>query len=412
MAKKKDGEEITEYAEIHDMPTVSIGDAKKQIEFNLTNKIHRGAILLVGEAGVGKTQIVKQVAAANGYRVCDIRTAHYGLLGCGVPSTKNIDKGYFELVVPESFPQKGEKAIVNFDEINQGQPHAISMLFSLVEDRQMFSYRLPDDCIIVACMNPATANYAVTRIENNAAIRRRMLWLYVVHSQKDWFKHAESKEFHMSDVHTLGKPKECHPEILEFFKHYPSEIYDRKSLNEEKLFPCPASIQTLSLYAYMMDKNKVGLTTPFAQARFAGIVGMSTAARMSRFLDDRSTAVDPRDILSDYGKIRSRIQKLIEKNNAEFIGELDQNVLKGIFAYGIAPATIAANLVPFLQDHTGDLQISFLRQIDTIAKENQQTAELGKLLVELAQLDGWLEINSKLDTIDRRVSKGMEAATK
>lgn len=89
MARKKQGEEQKKltYAEKYDIPRSTIAEVKEQILLSWKQKQHRGAICVVGEAGIGKSQIVAQIAEDEGASVYDIRTAHYGLVGTGIPST-------------------------------------------------------------------------------------------------------------------------------------------------------------------------------------------------------------------------------------------------------------------------------------------------------------------------------------
>jgi len=399
--------EEVKYYERHDIPVVTTEEAKNHIAFALRNKIHRGVLCLVGHAGSGKTQIVLQTAKEAGYRVCYIRTANFNILSCGVPSTKSAEKGFFELVVPDSLPKPGEKAILFFDEVNHAQQHAIAMFFSLLEDRQLFNYQLPDDCLVIAAMNPHTAQYSVTRIEHNAALRRRLMWLYVIPGFKNWLDHAMSDQFHMTDADALGEAKPCHPDLLSYFRRYPDRLYDQGAFMEEKQFTCPATVQTASLNAYLLEKEGINLMDPFAYTRFAGILGTTTATGIVRFLETINDLIDPTTVVEDYKNAQERVKILVEKGKSDLLGELAGGVNHHLFLSNKQIKTLAKNYVQFLLDLPVELTITALRQLPTIAGENNAKERLSKLTQALTTMDSWKDLKVRLDRMDKELTEAI-----
>ena len=127
MATEKEQTELS-YPERMDIPQVTLAEAKKQILLSLRSKQRRGCFILVGESGLGKTQIFNQIQKEENYNIHPIHTAHWGLMGSGIP--RKAEGGFFDVAVPSIFPKEGEKAILLFDELNQGLKHAISMFNS------------------------------------------------------------------------------------------------------------------------------------------------------------------------------------------------------------------------------------------------------------------------------------------
>ena len=407
MTKGKKNEEELKYAQLHDIPQVTMAGAKEQILLSWNAKQWRGAFMLVGEAGMGKSQVVHQVAHEVGARVCDIRTAHYGLMGAGIPSTKEAKIGFFKTLLPENFPEGGEKAMVVFDELNQGLPHAISMFFSLIEDRRMFDYLLPKDCMVVGMMNPATDKYSVTQIETNAALRRRLKWLYCIPSFQSWYPHAKSDIFHFSDMDALGKSMPCHPSILSFIETFPKLIYDMAAQRVNKQYMCPATIQTISLDTYLMEKNNVSIIGPFAETRYAASVGMTVTKQLIDFLTDSTLTVKPEEVLRAYkGKTRTAVKKLVKKDRTKLL-DLGQGVLTILFAKKTSVDKVAKNFVTFL----GDLPAEVLMQIHTglnqMAEDNNAGDYLTELMYEMADFPGWREIHKQLDKNTRNVDNDL-----
>lgn len=410
MAKNKEQQKKEHYAAIHDIPKATIGEIKAQIKLSWTHRQHRGAFVVVGEAGVGKSQVVAQIAAEEKAKIYDIRTAHYGLVGAGIPSTKDAPNGYFDIVVPSVFPKPGEKSIMLFEEINQGLQHAISMFFSLIEDRRMFNYELPDDSIVVALMNPATAMYAVQSIEGNAALRRRLKWLYAIDSFRDWYKHAKTKKFHGSDMVCLGEAKACHPMILGYLQNYPNNLYDKAAQLQSRQYMCPATAQTVSLDAYVMEKEGLSLSSTFALTRFASSIGEHMATALVEYIKDNSTAVKAEDVLNSYTKKAQRpVKRLLEKSEHEKINELNINVLK--YMFGVQPdiKKAAFNFVDYLNDLPNEMRVSIMSQLKKNADDSDAEQYLFELMRQVQKHPEWIRIHTEIDKSQSNVDAQLKS---
>ena len=401
------------YAEKYDIPRATIAEIRQQILLTWQTKQHRGAICVVGEAGIGKSQIVDQIARDEGASIYDIRTAHYGLVGTGIPSTKDAEEGYFDLLVPSVFPKKGEKSIMLFEEINQGLQHSIAMFFSLVEDRRMFNYFLPDEAIVVALMNPATAQYMVTQIENNAALRRRLKWFYALESFKDWVEHAATERFHESDRSCFDdhKGRPCHAGVLDFVKQYPKNLYDKKAQGEGKQYMCPATVQTVSLDAYMLEKQGRSIYDEFALCRYASSIGTHMATQLVEHLKDNRTAVRADDVVSDYKKLaRKPVRLLLEKSEQEKITELNINVLTYMFSLQPDAKIAAKNFVMYLEDLPNEMRVSLLSQLKKFADENDANAYLFDLMRNVQTHKSWIKIHASLDDAQTEVERALRGS--
>lgn len=410
MARQQENEnKKVDYAELHDMPKATISEACEQIELSIEMRQRRGCYVLVGESGIGKTQIIEQIARRRKMRVCTIRTAHYGLMGAGIPSTKQTKPGFFDIVVPSVFPNPDEPSIVLFDELNQGLQHAIAMFFSMLENGEMFNYKLPDESIVIGTMNPATAQYAVTTIENNAALRRRIKFLYIIHDFKGWLKHAESTMFHGPGSSPVSLNKPCHPAILSYFRVKPNNIYDAGARDNNKLYCCPANIETLSADAYALENTGHDLFGDMAALRYSASIGTTMTAELVRHIKDNSTTINPEDVLTNFKKVRSSIKKLIDNSMHEVLAELDQNVLQILFST-TPPVKIAAeNFVLFVEAHSKDMATAMLTQLKKVAKDNNAESYLKQLMRELQEHDRWSEIHLKIDGNHRAYEDGLKS---
>ncbi|RKY28661.1 MAG: hypothetical protein DRP83_00375 [Planctomycetota bacterium] len=401
------------YADKYDIPRATIAEIKDQILLTWKTRQHRGAICIVGEAGIGKSQIIAEIAREEGASIYDIRTAHYGLVGTGIPSTKDSPEGYFDLLVPSVFPKKGEKSIMLFEEINQGLQHSIAMFFSLIEDRRMFNYVLPDEAIVIALMNPATAQYAVTQIENNAALRRRLKWFFALESFKDWVAHASSDQFHMSDRQCFddGKSRPCHEGVLDFIVQYPKNLYDKKAQGEGKQYMCPATVQTISLDAYMLEKMNKPLDNEFALCRFAASVGIHMGTQLVEHLKDNRTAVRAEDVVLNYKKMaRKPVRLLLNKSEQEKITELNVNVLTYMFSLQPDVEVTAGNFVMYLEDLPNEMRVSVLSQLKKYADEANAKDYLFDLMRHVQTHKSWIKIHTSLDDAQTEVERALRGS--
>jgi hypothetical protein len=395
------------YADLYNIPRATIAEIKDQIKLSYKYQQHRGVFCIVGESGIGKSQFVDQLAQEENARLVDIRTAQWSALSGGVPSVNDAGDGRFKVLVPDYFPKEGERCIMKFDEINQGAPQAIAMFFSLFEDRNSFNYKLPDDTLVVAQMNPDTANYAVTRIENNAALRRRMKVIYAIFSYKGWLTHAQTKNFHMSDTHCSLIPADgapCHPAILEYFTASPSSVDEAEMRMANKQFTSPAGIQTISMDAYILDAEGKSLVGESAQIRFSSSIGVAATADMIAFLRDSSIIISPMDVITNFKSVAKKVKKLVAEDKNEHLLKNVREVLTILFTKTPDIEVAAANILDYLTLLTNDVALAFLSQMQKYALENNAQQYNTDLSKQFYQYEEWLPLHARLQSADKSVN--------
>jgi MoxR-like ATPase len=107
-----------------------------------------------GACGVGKSQIVAQVAADRKCEFLDIRAVQLDPVDLrGLP---RISADRAEWVPPKFFPLDGE-GILFLDELTSAPQMTQAGCYQLVLDRKLGEYRLPDGWLVIAAGNPASA---------------------------------------------------------------------------------------------------------------------------------------------------------------------------------------------------------------------------------------------------------------
>lgn len=398
------------YSEQLDIPQVTLSEAAMLLRLQIEFMQHRGPLILVGESGIGKTQMIHQVARDEKYDVRVINTAQFGLMGTGIP-LKAVEE-FFKIAVPEIFPRKGENSIVFFDEINRGLKHAIAMFFNMLEDRRMFNYVLPDSCIVAGAMNPATLNYQVTPIEKEPAIRRRLKFLYIIPGVRGWLNHAETPEFHRGSKGP-AKNKPCHPSILSFFRAQPKLICDAKTRDAGKQYTCPATIETISEDAYILDAKRIPLDGEVARMDFGSSIGLTVATQLLTHIKDSTIMIGADDILYRYKKASKGVKHMVAKHLHEPLADLCVNVLTLMFA-DASPTkikTVSGNFLKFCLDIPNEMRANMLFQLKETAVQNNAQSYLDDLMGVLQEEEKWIEIQKSIDKSHRDVDDKIRKAT-
>ena len=406
MATSKKGNQLS-YAERLDIPQVTLAEAKEQLMLSLKSKQRRGCYILVGESGLGKTQIISQLCDELGYALHPIHTAHWGLMGSGIP--RKAEGDFFDVAVPSIFPRQGQKSILFFDELNRGLKHAIAQFFTLLEDGRMFNYQIPDDCLVVGAMNPDTAAYAVTNIENEPAIRRRVKFLYIVPEFTGWYNHAKSDKFH-NNASGNAKGKPCHPGVLGYIKTNPKMLYDDKARDQGRQYLCPATVETISEDAYNMEGDNVALTGPFGHIRFSSSIGVTCATQMVEYIKNSSVMLGASDVLNGYTRNAQKgIKKLVDTEQHEKLADLCENVLALLFADKPNVKKTTPCFLSFCRDIPEELSANLLFQMRETARQANADLYLIQLVEELQEYDEWIKIQARLDKNHRKVEDGIRS---
>ena len=399
------------YWDKYSIPRVSLTEALWQIELSLTSNQTRGVFCLISEAGEGKSQGVHKIARDHKRRVVDVRTAQLTHIGAGVPQRAD-DEGHFKIAVPDDFPRAGEKAIMFFDEFNQGQPHAIALVFKMLEDRGMYGYKLPDDCLVVIGMNPGNSAYNVTKIEGNPAINRRVKKLYVYNEYNSWKKHAMTEDFHHSD----GMKKPCHPWVIKFLNTTPQMLYTVKDRDGNKQFACPATWQTASLDLYNLEEAKCPPTDDRFLNRLGASLNMVNASQLVEFIRNNEVRIAPDEILFKYKKtsrLRERVLQMRDEPGGDY-PRLVETLALAIFSDKPDPDRFTDQLALFWHDMPDELSQAFYKQLAAAAKDGtggttkENVTYMTKMTVSLQENPLWNEINERLNSAYGSFERGLK----
>ncbi len=123
-------------------------------EFASTQQGFHTPVMLWGPPGVGKSQIVAEVADNHGVTIVDIRLSQMepsDLRGIPFKSGEKVD-----WAIPAMLPDvtvHGEAGILFIDEITSAPPSVSAAAYQLILDRRLGEYRVPEHWAIVAAGN-------------------------------------------------------------------------------------------------------------------------------------------------------------------------------------------------------------------------------------------------------------------
>lgn len=352
---------------------------KQFIEFNLERDMPTG---IFGRAGIGKTQILKQIAQERDMELITIYLAHIEREDLsGFPFQDPSDENRVVMKLRSIFPSKKSSrkggTLVFFDEFNRGERPVLNAAFTAMEKpRRLGDLVLPDDVRIVLAGNPSDAQYMVNEAEKEPAIRRRVDWVGMILSNPGFLQYGTQQGFH--------------PSVLSYIRKNKGTLYDTEAHNAGKVAACPASWEKVSDAVKHAEKRQGGLekNAGLLRAIIGGHIGMRVAGEfMSELTNSDLESIDPDDILfKDFVPGSETYERVLKMVNAKTIGgsgkmgDLCSNLAISIAATKPAPITIAANLATFLNMLEADNFQAFHESLTAKMKESDEGAKYMPLL--------------------------------
>lgn len=230
--------------------------AKDEFGEYLIPAIRQRPILLMGAPGIGKTQIMEQIA-----RECKVGLVSYTIThhtrqsAVGLPFIKEKTFGQETFSVTEytmseiiaSVYEKMEKTglregILFIDEINCVSETLAPMMLQFLQGKTFGNQKVPEGWVIVTAGNPPEYNKSVR--EFDIATLDRIKKIDVEADFEVWKEYA--------------KQADIHPAILSFLTAKPQYFYQVETTVDGKVFATPRGWEDLS--GFLKVCEKVGLT--------------------------------------------------------------------------------------------------------------------------------------------------------
>ena len=189
-----------------------------------------------GACGVGKSQIVAQVADDLDFDFLDVRAVQLDPVDLrGLP---RIKEDQTEWVPPKFLPTSG-KGILFLDELTSAPQMTQAGCYQLVLDRKLGEYRLPDGWVVIAAGNPASergVHFSMPR-----PLRNRFVHLELEADLNDWCKWAVNSN--------------VRPEIIAFLRFKPDLLHTADATSDANAWPTPRSWEITIIIDYRMESH-------------------------------------------------------------------------------------------------------------------------------------------------------------
>lgn len=251
-------------------PSLAIAILKSGLDVNVP-------MFLWGPPGIGKSQIVAQVAKELNLPLIDVRAVLLDPVDLrGVPSVEN---GTTRWNPPNFLPSEGE-GVLFLDELSQAPESVQSSLLQLVLDRKLGEYCLPDGWRILAAGNRVTDGTFSRKI-SKALGSRFATHLELAVDLDEWCAWAIDNN--------------VPSEIIGFLRLRPELLHNFDAKAQGHSFPCPRVWANVGQF---LGKLPVEAELPF----FAGALGFGAAAEFTSFLEVYRDLPDVEAIMSNPDK--------------------------------------------------------------------------------------------------------------
>ncbi len=233
---------------------------------------------LWGPPGVGKSQVVTQVAKELSYQLIDLRAVLLDPVDLrGLPT---VTEGAATWCAPSFLPTEG-MGVLFLDELNAAPPLVQAACYQLVLDRKVGEYELPDGWVVIAAGNRESDKAVTHRMPS--ALANRFVHLDFEVSVADWLDWA--------DDNGIAE------EVQAFIKFRPNLLHDFEPTRHEKAFPSPRS------WEFVSGLIKACPAPEVEYELFKGTVGEGAAAEFAGFCKVYRKLPDPEFVLKSPEKV-------------------------------------------------------------------------------------------------------------
>jgi len=300
------------------------------------------SVLLRGPHGIGKSQVVRQVAAAFKLPVIDRRLSQMteGDM-VGLPST---DGEVTRFNPPDWYKRACENPVCLFlDEINRATPEVMQAAFQVVLDRELNGWKLHSDTRVFAAVN-ASAAYSVN--EMDPALLDRFWTIDLEPTVEDWV--AWARQTSSDDVANVT------PIVVDFIAANDKWLDSPKDSEPGKVTPSRRSWERLSkalVGAGVQEKPEDPIFYPLCR----GYIGNEATIAFHSFAKTVDYQVSGADVLNNYSKVKPKIKKLGQEKHNILIDKVTEYITKHLKTLNEKQGK---NLQEFMSDLPGELRVS------------------------------------------------------
>lgn len=296
----------------------------------LMDEVNRLPFYLEGSPGIGKTQMVSQIAEELGIGFISFSITHHSRnTVLGLPVIKEVNENKYteytmsEIIakVLEQYEKGVKEGILLLDEFNCMSDTIMPIMLSFLQTKNIGMHTLPEGWVIVLCGNPSSYNKSAKKFDFAVLDRLRRLKI----------------RFEVKDFQNYAKMHNFMPEIQEYFELSPQNIYVCSNEKEENLVTARAWENldiALKMYEQMGDVQETDENMIYQFIKSEKIARDFFRFYSLRKSDDVFGMDDIKCMLE--GKTKSKFATRIAK--MKICGKYDvaENAIKYIHNHGIS----------------------------------------------------------------------------
>lgn len=224
------------------------------------------SVMLWGAPGIGKSQLVRQLATRLGQatnkkvNVTDVRLILFNPVDLrGIP-TSNAEKTLSVWLKPKIFDMDTSDEVLNIlflDEISAAPQSVQAAAYQITLDRVIGEHKLPDNCIVMAAGNRVTDRSVAYKMPR--ALSNRLLHFEIVPDFSSWQEWAVKSGIN--------------DKVIGFLSFKQNYLNEEEITNDDLAFPTPRTWEMVSNVL-----NNISSDVKFIYPLISGLVGSGIAA--------------------------------------------------------------------------------------------------------------------------------------
>lgn len=344
--------------------------------------------LIIGESGIGKTALAKEIAKENNWSLIVINgnLLKEGEIG-GLPTIESyagvdykedkVEKKTTVYAVHHKLREigeeisKGKTVLLFIDEINRCEHTVQQELMNIILNREINGYELHESVKILAAMNPSSkygSDFDYQVVDMDAAQENRFVWLYMEPDYNQWLDWA-------TDAGIEQK-------VTEFISTFPDYLH---KINEDDIRATPRSYERISSIYKIYKEKKDSIPRSVFLNVIRGNVGKFIAEEFVSFVEsDYSSLISYEDVFSGDSLHKSIIEKVKNESHTRLYLSA-KNILKNLesnMENNDNSSYHIDRLIEFLKLYPVDLMIGIMKDIKNSYTELYKYAIENETFVE------------------------------
>ena len=254
------------------------------------------SVLIRGDHGIGKSEIVKQLAKHFNLPLIDIRLSQREAGDViGLPL---LEGGVTKFCPPDWVMRACTEPVVLFlDELNRATPEVQQAVFELVLDRRMQGNKLHEGTRVFSAVN-LSQKYQTN--EMDPALLDRFFVIDFDPTADDWFDFAKKSGVNQDLISFLrDRPGRLDPK--------PGEDSAAVTASRRSWVKFDSAAKAAGLYDTSLSEDQSAKSLMFQMAN--GFVGSAISSQLIEWMIRTTEFVKPEEIMNNYEKVRDRVLK-------------------------------------------------------------------------------------------------------